>query len=384
MEICVSEPCKQSDGINAYITYNIRVKPVDAADFVVVRRYSDFVWLHQHLAAEFPGVVVPPLPEKLLVGRFSAEFVENRRRALERFLNRTAAHADLHCSEHFKVFLEADDMRVTKGTDKPTKKPRGLMKWVGDAAAQITTSFSAASSTPKTEADLEFDAVNDYIDSLEPQMQALFKHTQTLVRRGRDVAQGLFEFGLAFTLLSQSETGRLKGGLEGMGRTADQLSVLASEQADEEALAFEEPIHDYIRIVGAVKTAIDARNDKRLAHHAACAELKSRQAALTKASSQGQKEERVAQLRAELDRSQSKVAQSREEFEVVSARVLREVQRFKRSKRADFKTIVCDFVQLQIDYAQKVEMAWQSLVPDLQALQLQGEQANGGAPSADA
>ena len=34
-----------------------------------------------------------------------------------------------------------------------------------------------------------------------------------------------------------------------MGITADQLSVLASEHADEEALAFEEPIHDYIQPV---------------------------------------------------------------------------------------------------------------------------------------
>jgi sorting nexin-1/2 len=368
--IVVSGYDKRGDGINAYISYTVKVKTADGEE-EVERRYNDFDWLHQHLSAEFSGLVIPPLPEKQVSGRFSAGFVEGRRRALERFLNRTAAHEELHRSEHFRTFLQADShaMRATKGADKPgTKKPRGPMKWFSDAAAAVSN-FGGASSARKTEADLEFEAVSEYIDRLEPQMQALFKHTQTLVRRGRDTAQGLFEFGLAFNLLSQSEQGRLRHGLEQMGETADQLSVRASEQADEEALAFEEPIHDYIRIVGAVKAALSSRHEKRLAYQGACADLQSKESALSKATGQSAAGPKRAQLQAEAQRAQGRVAETREEFEVVSARVLREVQRFNDSKRADFKTIVCDMVQLQIEHAQKVEAAWQSLIPDLESIQ---------------
>ena len=368
--IAVSDPRKHGDGINAYISYTVKVKTADAEE-EVERRYNDFVWLHQHLSAEFSGLVIPPLPEKQVSGRFSAGFVESRRRALERFLSRTAAHEELHRSEHLQTFLRADShaMRASKGTDKAAaKKPRGPMKWFSDAAAAVS-SFGGASSARKSEADLEFEAVSEYIDRLEPQMQALFKHTQTLVRRGRDTAQGLFEFGLAFTLLSQSEQGRLRHGLEQMGITADQLSVLASEHADEEALAFEEPIHDYIRIVGAVKAALTSRQEKRLAYQAACTDHKSKESALVKARGQSSAGAKLAQLQADAQRAQTKVAETREEFEVVSARVLREVQRFNDSKRADFKTIVCEMVELQIKHAQKVEAAWQSLIPNLQAIQ---------------
>ena len=46
----------------------------------VIRRYSDFVWLVQQLEREFPGAIVPPIPEKQAVSRFSPEFVEGRRR----------------------------------------------------------------------------------------------------------------------------------------------------------------------------------------------------------------------------------------------------------------------------------------------------------------
>lgn len=52
--------------------------------FSVIRRYSDFVWLSDQLAKDVPGSIVPPLPEKAVVGRFSAEFVESRRRLLEK------------------------------------------------------------------------------------------------------------------------------------------------------------------------------------------------------------------------------------------------------------------------------------------------------------
>ena len=154
-----------------------------------------------------------------------------------------------------------------------------------------------------------------------------------------------------------------------MGITADQLSVLASEHADEEALAFEEPIHDYIRIVGAVKAALTSRQEKRLAYQAACTDHKSKESALVKARGQSSAGAKLAQLQADAQRAQTKVAETREEFEVVSARVLREVQRFNDSKRADFKTIVCEMVELQIKHAQKVEAAWQSLIPNLQAIQ---------------
>ena len=74
-----------------------------------------------------------------------------------------------------------------------------------------------------------------YVESLEPQVGNVHKHTQGLVRRSRDLANGLFEFGLAFTLLGQSEQGVLEYALTEVGHTADKLSVLAAEQAEKEA-----------------------------------------------------------------------------------------------------------------------------------------------------
>jgi len=64
------------------------------------------------LHANNPGIIVPPPPEKQAVGRFNADFVESRRQALERMLNKAAAHPTLQHDGDLKLFLESDAFNV--------------------------------------------------------------------------------------------------------------------------------------------------------------------------------------------------------------------------------------------------------------------------------
>ncbi len=57
-------------------------------------------------------MVVPPPPEKQAVGRFDSNFVESRRAALERMLNKTAAHPTLQHDGDLKLFLESEAFNV--------------------------------------------------------------------------------------------------------------------------------------------------------------------------------------------------------------------------------------------------------------------------------
>jgi sorting nexin-1/2 len=59
-----------------------------------------------------PGVVVAPPPEKQAVGRFDTNFVESRRAALERMLNKIAAHPILQHDGDLKIFLESEAFNV--------------------------------------------------------------------------------------------------------------------------------------------------------------------------------------------------------------------------------------------------------------------------------
>lgn len=115
----------------------------EAGAHSVVRRYSDFTWLAQELSKEFPGVIVPPLPEKLTVGRFGEEFVDSRRRGLEKFLQRIASHAELSNSQYFIVFLQAAEsgLAEAKNESKNSNKAKSSSSigWLEGTVNNLTT-----------------------------------------------------------------------------------------------------------------------------------------------------------------------------------------------------------------------------------------------------
>ena len=130
----------------------------------VVRRYNDFTWFHSVLSAQYPGVIMPPLPEKqtgaafkycilyiinsyymyayMIVGRFSSEFVESRRRALEKYLDRISKHPELSTSEHYFTFLQTDDATLARLKEdfKSSKPPLSstAAKWIESKVHSIS------------------------------------------------------------------------------------------------------------------------------------------------------------------------------------------------------------------------------------------------------
>ena len=131
-DITVGDPHKVGDLTTSHIVYQVRTKvsllvtierqPLIACqtsskaykqpEFAVSRRYRDFLWLYNQLHTNNPGVVVPPPPEKQAVGRFDSNFVESRRAALERMLNKSAAHPILQHDGDLKLFLESEAFNV--------------------------------------------------------------------------------------------------------------------------------------------------------------------------------------------------------------------------------------------------------------------------------
>ena len=114
IDITVIDPVKAADKYGTgYISYtvasNANRKGFLAGGMAVTRRYNDFSWLSKELAKHFPGVIVPPIPAKQTFGNSSEIFIETRRRALEKFLQRVSDHHLLGYSDIFIIFLESDE-----------------------------------------------------------------------------------------------------------------------------------------------------------------------------------------------------------------------------------------------------------------------------------
>lgn len=89
------------------------------------RRYRDFVWLHDALAARFPFRNVPVLPPKVLSvnGRFfttgsQAQFLEKRAQSLQRFINLLIAHPVLSRDMTVTLFLLTPDPQFNDEKNK--------------------------------------------------------------------------------------------------------------------------------------------------------------------------------------------------------------------------------------------------------------------------
>jgi hypothetical protein len=90
--------------LNKHHEYQIQSTQNGVPKFVF-RRYADFDWLHACLEKLFPGIFIPPLPPKRILGSQGDTFVAERRIALQRFLNRSNNTVYIRASAPFKLFL---------------------------------------------------------------------------------------------------------------------------------------------------------------------------------------------------------------------------------------------------------------------------------------
>lgn len=159
IQITVSEPQKVGDGMGSYLAYRVttttNMPSFKKREFYVLRRFSDFLGLHELLVRDYLryGRIIPPAPQKNIIGTtkvkmgnaagqqpsptdsmtassaggIGLEWVENRRAALERFLNRTAQHPVLRKDGGFVNFLESEQ-ELPRAVNTSTLSGAGVLR----------------------------------------------------------------------------------------------------------------------------------------------------------------------------------------------------------------------------------------------------------------
>ncbi len=98
-QFTVTNPMK----VQKHIKYTVRGIDSDGA-FEEMRRFSEFFALRNMLSLRWPGVYIPQIPEKKVMGNKDDKFVEERRLLLERFLKECAKYDYIINSREFKIF----------------------------------------------------------------------------------------------------------------------------------------------------------------------------------------------------------------------------------------------------------------------------------------
>ncbi|KAH1227974.1 Sorting nexin 1 [Glycine max] len=357
LSVSVTDPVKLGNGVQAYISYRVITKTnfpeYQGPEKIVIRRYSDFVWLRDRLFEKYKGIFIPPLPEKSAVEkfRFSAEFIEMRRQALDVFVNRIASHHELKQSEDLRLFLQAEEETMERLRSHETgifkKKPADLMQIFKDVQSKVSD-VVLGKEKPVEESDPEYEKMKHYIFELENHLAEAQKHAYRLVKRHRELGQSLSDFGKAVKLLGASEGNALGKAFSELGMKSEILSAKLQKEAHQLLMNFEEPLKDYVHAVQSIKATIAERANAFRRQCELAETMKLKEINL------------YTPLKAESE-------QATKTFETIVKLMNEEMGRFQEQKTLDMGIAFHEFAKGQARLANGIADAWRSLLPKLEA-----------------
>lgn len=298
-------------------------------------------------------MVVPPPPEKQAVGRFETNFVETRRSALERMLNKVAAHPVLQHDSDLKIFLESDafnvDIKHREHKEPGLGESKGMFSSFGIGGSSGGSKF--------VEHDDWFHDRKIYLDALENQLKALMKAMETVVAQRKALAEAADEFSQSLHSLATVEIApSLSGPLEGLSGIQLRIRDLYERQAQQDVLTLGNTIDEYIRLIGSVKMAFTQRQKSYHSWHLAESELQKRKTTQEKLLRSGKsQQDRLNQMQADVAEGERKCHQARLLFEDMGRLMRGELERFEREKVEDFKSGVETFLEGAVEAQKEVK-----------------------------
>jgi sorting nexin-1/2 len=323
-------------------------KAYNAPSFTVTRRYRDFLWLYERLHDNNPGIIVPPPPEKQALNRFDTNFIESRRMALERMVNRIAAHSVLQMDGDLKTFLESEAFNVDIKHKDRAKDPLLSSESSGGFMSTIGLGGGGSGSGGKfIEHDDWFHDRKIYLDALENQLKALQKSTDTVVGQRKALAESCGDFSASLHALAGVELSpSLSGPLDALADLQTRIQELYTRQAMQDVLTLGIVIDEYIRLIASVQKAFTQRQRAFHAWHTAESKLQEIKKAQEKLLRAGRsQQDRLSQMQADVADQERKVHSARLLFEDMGRLMRSELERFEREKVEDFKSGVETFLE---------------------------------------
>nr|CAB3266458.1 sorting nexin-2-like [Phallusia mammillata] len=377
--IDVSDPHKVGEGMNAYMSYKVRTKTSIPAfkrpDSTVDRRFSDFLGLHEKMVGKHrhAGRIVPPAPEKSIVGMTlvkmskteeeaaSIDFVEKRRAALERYLNRVAKHPALVQDQDFHDFLEQPDL--PPATNTRALSGAGVMRLVKNVEGALNKM-----TIRMNEEDSWFEEKQQQIDSLEQQLRKLHVAFEGLVHHKKELAVNTASFAKsAATLGNAEEHTALSRALSQLSDTFEKIETVYQDESNTEYFGIAEKLGDYLRIITEIKEVFMIRVKSWQIWQTNEQVLQRKKESEAKMQAAG-RSDKIAQVQSEIKDMEIRVESSKKDFDELSVAIKRDIQRFELDRVAEFRQIVLLFLQTLMKCQEQTIKNWEGFMPEARAI----------------
>ncbi|KAI6126407.1 Vps5 C terminal like-domain-containing protein [Pisolithus croceorrhizus] len=356
--ISVDDPQKVGDPIRQFIMYTVHTRTssplYSKSSFSVLRRYSDFLWLYEALSMNNPGVIVPPVPEKHTFGRFDTHFVQQRRLALEKCIQKIANHPVLAKDPDLKFFLESDTFALDVKHKKveSAHERSGLMASIGQT---LTGSRFH-------ETDEWFDKQRAYLDGLESQLRGLVKSIDTVAKQRAELSTATKEFATTVSELSVSELGpQLKRSLAALADVKHVVAEAQNTQSQQDVITLMSTADEYARLIGSVRMAFNSRIRTYTNWQSADAEVRRARQMHDRVKVQGRlPTDRVGHTVSLVAEAERRALDAKHEFDQCSRLIKSEVARFEQERVEDFKTALQTFLDGMIYRQRQLIAAWEN------------------------
>ncbi|XP_032379794.1 sorting nexin-1a [Etheostoma spectabile] len=375
--VSVKDPEKIGDGMNAYMAYKLTTETQLAMfrnkTFTVRRRFSDFLGLYEKLSEKHGpnGFIVPPPPEKSILGMTkvkvgkedssSADFVERRRAALERYLQRVVNHPSLLQDPDVREFLEREELPRAVSTQ--ALSGAGFLKMINkatDAVSKMTIKMN--------ESDVWFEEKLQEVESADQHFRKLHVLVESLVIHRKELSLNTASFAKSTAMLGSAEDNTaLSRALSQLAEVEDKMEQLHQEQAANDTFNFAELIADYIRLLGAVRATFDHRMKAWQRWQDAQAALQKKRETEAKLL-WANKPDKLQLAKEEIAEWEAKVTQYERDFERVSATVRKEVVRFEKAKARNFKREIINYLACLLQSQQQLIKYWEAFLPEAKAI----------------
>ncbi|XP_016406458.1 sorting nexin-7 isoform X2 [Sinocyclocheilus rhinocerous] len=338
--VTVDNPESHVTAIETYITYRVMTKTTrsefDSSEFEVRRRYQDFLWLKGRLEEAHPTLIAHPLPEKFvvkgMVERFNEDFIETRRRALHRFLNKIAEHPIFSSSEDFKIFLTAASGELTSHK----KQGPGFLSRMGDTVKAVAAAVRGVRNRPQ-----EFTEMQEYVEAFSQKISSLDKVTQRIVREQKEYLEELKECGPTYALWSQSEE-ELAEPLKNVAGCVDRCCKETEEQVKNLSDHLIPVLHEYVLCADTLKAVLRRRDNIQADFEA--------------------KTEALATKKADRDTMRNDLDKAEDRLEWANNALKSDWTRWQKVMRTDLRSAFVDTAERNVSYYEKCLAVWESFL----------------------
>ncbi|OZC08907.1 hypothetical protein X798_03994 [Onchocerca flexuosa] len=382
IEIVIKEFEKKGEGIGAYIVYKVvtttqNMQGYRDREYVVWRRFSDFLGLHEKLVEKYfyRGYLVPAAPEKSIAAftrtkmnasvddNTNNEFAERRARGLQRFCMRIARHPKLMFDCDFRDFLTmtASLPKANSTVALSSAGVKRMFKTVGDVFSKMAFHMD--------ENDRWFEAAQQQMEDMEQNLNKLLRAVESLSSYRRELISGTDSFSKALSMLSSCEENTsLARCLSHLTETYENIDQLHGIQSDKDCALLAEGISEQLQIIYTLKELFFERVKIWQNWQGAQQNLTRKREMKARYELSG-RTDKTNQIIEELNSAEKAVDEVEKEFSEVSKIIREEYEMFLVGRKNDMNNMFKQYLQELLETQQQLLKYWETFAPETQSIE---------------